>query len=250
MNVNMNKPLPKIFEKSTTKSSTKNKLISFSLMWMGVGVAIIFLMTYLVITTPSINRIINDIVSTRFGGPMLVILNLALILGISFFSQRLNLPSLILLYIVFIMVQGIFVSTTIYWSGFSAEVSNSKNIFLIFLIPSLIFVVMGLLGYFQVFDFSKLGPFLIFATIGLMIFSLFVVFFGGESSQKWYSLFGVVLFSLWIGFDVWWIQRTSDQIESSGGMDKQGIIKLGLVFGLRLFIDFVNVLMFLARLMR
>lgn len=242
----MNKPLPKIFQKSIEKASTKNKLISFSLMWMGLGVALIFLITFLTVTIEPFAALISRIQEVAW--PILIILNIVLILGISLFCQKLSLSSLIFLYIGFILVQSIFVSTTI--SRFSGNESPIKDMLLIFLAPSLMFIVMGLLGYFQVFDFSKLGPFLMFATLGLVIFSLFTAFFGGENSQKWFSLFGVVIFSLWIGFDIWWIQRTSDQIESSGGMDNQSMMRLGIIFGLRLFIDFVNVLMFMARLMR
>jgi hypothetical protein len=91
---------------------------------------------------------------------------------------------------------------------------------------------------------------LMFATIGLMIFSIFLVFFGGARAEKWYSLMGMVVFSLWIGFDIWWIQRTSDQIESSGGMSNEELVRMGLIFGIRLFIDFVNILMFAARALR
>ena len=183
--------------------------------------------------------------------PILMVANIALVIGISFLVQRLKLPTLILMYILFIFVQGLFVSSTLYYSGFSvAQAAGFKNVFILFLVPSGIFVIMGLLGFFQVFDFSKIGPFLMFATIGLMIFSIFLIFFGGDRAEKWYSLIGVILFSLWIGFDIWWIQRTSDQIESSGGASSEELIRLGLIFGIRLFIDFVNVLMFVARLLR
>ena len=244
-----NKSFPKVFQKSTERASTKNKLISYSLMWMGVGVAIIFLMTYLVMSVPAIGNIVQKIASSQ-GWPILLVVNIGLVIGISFLSQRLNLPTLILMYMLFVFIQGLFVSSTLYYSGFGVQAEGMKNVFLLFLVPSGIFVLMGLLGFFQVFDFSKIGPFLMFATIGLMIFSIFLVFFGGARAEKWYSLMGMVVFSLWIGFDIWWIQRTSDQIESSGGMSNEELVRMGLIFGIRLFIDFVNILMFAARALR
>ncbi len=247
--MNKNNNFPKVFQKSAEKSSTKNRLISYSLMWMGLGVAIIFLMTYLVMSIPAINSIVIRI-ATSAGWSILLVINIGLILGMSFFVQKLKLPVLILMYITFILIQSLFISSTLFYYGFGSSADGLKNVFLLFLAPSGIFVVMGLFGYFKVFDFSKLGPFLIFATIGLLIFSIFLMFFGGERAEKWYSIIGVVIFSVWIGFDIWWIQRTSDQIESSGGMGNEEMIRLGLIFGIRLFIDFVNVLMFMARLIR
>lgn len=247
--MNSEKSFPKIFQKSVEKSSTKNRLISYSLMWMGVGVAIIFLMTYLVMSVPQISEIVRNIAGSA-GWSILLIVNIGLILALSFMMQRLNMLSLVLLYLTFVFIQGLFVSTTIYYSGFGPSAEGLKNVFLLFLVPSVIFVIMGLLGYFQIFDFSKIAPFLVFATIGLLIFSIFLFFFGGESAQKWYSLIGIVIFSLWIGFDIWWIQRTSDQIESAGGMENNELMRIGLMFGIRLFIDFINILMFVARMIR
>ena len=244
-----NNNISKIFQKSVEKSSTKNRLISYSLMWMGLGVAIIFLMTYLVMSVPAINSMVINIANSA-GWSILLVVNIGLILGMSFFIQKFQLPTLILMYISFVLIQGLFVSSTLFYYGFGPDAEGMKNVFLLFLAPSGIFVIMGLLGYFQVFDFSKIGPFLMFATIGLLIFSIFLIFFGGEKAEKWYSIIGVVIFSIWIGFDIWWIQRTSDQIESAGGMGNQEMIRLGLMFGIRLFIDFINVLMYMARLIR
>lgn len=243
------KSFPNIFQKSTERSSTKNRLISYSLMWMGVGVGIIFLMTYLVMAVPQVGNFVLKIATSR-GWPLLLIVNVALIIAISLLSQRLNLFSLVLMYVAFILIESLFISSTLYYFGFGVQAQGVKNVFLLFLAPSGIFVLMGLLGYFKIFDFSKIGPFLVFATIGLLIFSIFLIFFGGDRAEKWYSLAGIVLFSLWIGFDIWWIQRTSDQIESSGGMSNQELSRIGLIFGIRLFVDFVNVLMFVARLIR
>ncbi|MGL6125281.1 MAG: Bax inhibitor-1/YccA family protein [Metamycoplasmataceae bacterium] len=248
--MNFEKSFPKIFEKSKERSSTKNRLISYSLMWMGLGVAIIFLMTYLVISVPQIGELVSRIANSSSGWTILLVVNMVLIISLSFSMHKMNIASLVLLYIAFVFVEGFFVSTTLYYSGFDTQVEGFKNVFLLFLIPSAIFILMGMLGYFQVFDFSKIAPFLIFATIGLMIFSVFLIFFGGESTQKWYSLLGIIIFSLWIGFDIWWIQRTSDQIEAAGGIENDQLVRIGLMFGLRLFIDFVNILMYVARLLR
>ncbi|MGL5204924.1 MAG: MAG0110 family membrane protein [Metamycoplasmataceae bacterium] len=248
--MNSEKSFPKIFQKSAEKASTKNLLISYSLMWMGVGVALIFLMTYLVMAVPQIGDFVRSISNSSMGWSILLIINIGLILTISFLMNKLSTPILVLLYLAFVFVEGLFVSSTLYYSGFGIQAEGLKNVFLLFLIPSTIFVIMGLLGYFQIFDFSKIGPFLFFATIGLLIFSLFLFFFGGDSAQKWYSIAGIIIFSLWIGFDIWWIQRTSEQIDFSGGMEKAQLVRIGLLFGIRLFIDFINILLFVARLIR
>ncbi|MGL4252143.1 MAG: Bax inhibitor-1/YccA family protein [Metamycoplasmataceae bacterium] len=244
------KSFPKIFQKSTEKASTKNLLISYALMWMGIGVAIIFLMTYLVMSVEPIRDFVSRIAFSAMGWIMLLIINMVLSLTIFLLMNKLSLSVLAILYLAFVFIQGLFISTTLYYSGFGPEAEGIKNVFLLFLVPSGIFVIMGFLGYFQIFDFSKIGPFLFFATIGLIFFSIFVYFFGGDTSQKWYSIIGIVIFSLWIGFDIWWIQRTSQQIEFNGGMEKNELIRIGLIFGLRLFIDFINILLFVVRLVR
>ncbi|MGL5617835.1 MAG: MAG0110 family membrane protein [Metamycoplasmataceae bacterium] len=248
--MNLEKIFPKIFQRSIEKTSTKNLLISYALMWMGVGVALIFLMTYLVMAVEPVRDLVSKLALSAFGWTILFVTNISLILTIVFLMNKLSTPLLAILYLTFVFIQGLFVSTTLYYSGFGTQAEGLKNVFLLFLVPSGIFVIMGLLGYFQIFDFSKIGPFLFFATIGLIFFSIFIHFFGGDTSEKWYSIAGIIIFSLWIGFDIWWIQRTSQQIEFNSGIEKAELVRIGLIFGIRLFIDFINILIFVARLVR
>lgn len=243
--------LPKfrtIFKISASKRSIKNKLISYSLMWMGLGVTIIFLMSYLILAVPEISNIFIQI-SNKFWF-ILLIMNIGLIMGLTFLSHKLSLKMLVSMYVIFILVEGLFLSTTLYYFGFGISDDGMKNLVLLFLAPSLIFFVMGLLGWFQIFDFSKIAPFLFFATIGLIVSSILLLFLGGQNAEKWYSLLGIVIFSLWIGFDIWWIQRTATELESSSGSSNEELIRIGLLFGIRLFIDFVNLLIYFARLIR
>ncbi len=244
----MSKRFPEVFAKSFVKPTAKNRLISFSLMWVGIGVAIIFLMTFLFMLNPD-NWFINKL-SNSLTWSILIVINLVLIIALSFYSYKMSLTVMFWMYMIFIFIEGIFVSTTIsmYFPLFNE--SSVRNIFLLFLVPSGIFVIMGLLGFFEVLDFSKLLPFISFATLGLIIFSIFLLFFGGSSSEKWFSLLGIIIFSFWIGFDIWWIQRTSDELESCGGVSTQEMLRLSLFFGLRLFVDFVRILTLFLRLTR
>ncbi|MGL5520406.1 MAG: MAG0110 family membrane protein [Metamycoplasmataceae bacterium] len=236
---------------TTNKTKTKNKLLSLSLFWLGLSVSIIFLITFGLLylqDVPAIAKFISQFLYNSTSVIILSLINIALLIGM-FFVLRKQSSSLLLcisLYLIFTVFEGFYLAALFFI--YNVQI---REMIPLFLIPSLVFVIMGILGSFNIFDFSKILPFLIMATIGLMIFS-FVMFFASIFSNisflyKIYCIIGFAIFSLWIGFDLQMIQRTANFVEID---DKQMFIKLSLMMGLNLFVDFVNLLIMTLRLFK
>ncbi|MGL4343537.1 MAG: Bax inhibitor-1/YccA family protein [Metamycoplasmataceae bacterium] len=223
---------------------SKNKLLSLSLMWLGIGVITIFLISFLLLSFP---KFLYDLsVFFNYFWLMMTIINVVLLISM-FAILRNNNTSIkiaVLLYVAFVVFEGFYLSTSFVWYN----VTSIKDLIPLFLIPIGIFVLMGIFGYFNIFDFTKLAPFLMFATIGLMIFSFFSFFFYRNSTTEIiFSLVGLIIFILWIGFDLQRIIRIGQNLDF---YDKKDMLRLSLMFGINLFIDFIQILFFLLRLMR
>ncbi|MGL5522178.1 MAG: MAG0110 family membrane protein [Metamycoplasmataceae bacterium] len=236
---------------TTNKTKTKNKLLSLSLFWLGLSVSIIFLITFGLLylqDVPAIAKFISQFLSNPTSIIVLSLVNIALLIGM-FFILRKQSSSLLLcisLYLLFTLFEGFYLAAI-----FLIYNVQIREVVPLFLIPSLVFVIMGALGSFNILDFSKILPFLIIATVGLMIFS-FVLFFASIFSNisflyKIYSIIAFGIFSLWIGFDLQMIQRTANFVETD---DKKMFVKLSIMMGLNLFVDFVNLLIITLRLFK
>ncbi|MGL4183916.1 MAG: Bax inhibitor-1/YccA family protein [Metamycoplasmataceae bacterium] len=236
---------------TTNKTKTKNKLLSLSLFWLGLSVSIIFLITFGLLYLQDV-PIIANFISRFLGNPTLTIVlslvNIALLIGMFFIlkKQDSSLLVCISLYLIFTLFEGFYLASLFFI--YNVQI---REMIPLFLIPSLVFAIMGILGTLNILDFSKILPFLIIATIGLMIFS-FVMFFASIFSNisflyKIYCIIGFIVFSLWIGFDLQMIQRTANFVDTS---DKQTFIKLSIMMGLNLFIDFINLLIMTLRLFK
>lgn len=235
----------RLFNSTTlNKSNIKGKLLSRSLLWMGFGLAFIILVAYLSMSVPAFKTSIIR-VFTSSTWIFISLMNIGLLFGI-FFSIRnmkTSLLFLVILYAIFAFFQGVYIAGLLLFTG----MEKMSQVLLLMLVPASIFVIMGLLAYSNFIDFTKLIPYTIFALFGLLIMSLILIFVQSAMAQRWYLLLAAALFIIWIGIDIQIIQRTEQSLEFTN-IDKAEMNRLALMFGLQLFIDFVNLLIILIRL--
>ena len=62
------------------------------------------------------------------------------------------------------------------------------------MIPASIFAIMGIIGYFNLIDFTKLMPFTLFASIGLIILSLLILLLNSQMLESIYLILASVVF--------------------------------------------------------
>lgn len=237
----------KLFKKvALNEVNVKGKLLSRSLLWMGLGLFVIILVAFLSSSISSFNSIMLQI---SFGTPWLILtfVNIGLIFAM-FFSIR-NFQTSIyisaILYVIFSFIQGIYVSSIL----FLTNLQNLSNLLLLMLIPAGIFVIMGIIAFSNIIDFTKLLPFTFFAFIGLLVMSIILIFVQSDVGQRWFLFLAAALFIIWIGIDLQMIKRTEDAFSISNEvMDNSTMNRLAFMFGFQLFLDFVNLLLILIRL--
>ena len=91
--------------------------------------------------------------------------------------------------------------------------------------------------------FLRLGPILFASLIGLLIMSIFNIFFYGKLFNITISIIGVILFSAYILYDV---SLLKSDIECGNIRDRDDLS----IYVLNLYLDFINIFLDLLRLVK
>jgi FtsH-binding integral membrane protein len=97
-------------------------------------------------------------------------------------------------------------------------------------------------------DLSGWGHYLFMGLIGLIITGIVSIFVHAQAFQIMYSLIGVVLFTLLTAYDTQQIKKMSDAAGSTVAEDD--FVRLSIMGALKLYLDFINIFLFLLRLFR
>ncbi|MDC7222912.1 MAG: Bax inhibitor-1/YccA family protein [Spirochaetales bacterium] len=95
-------------------------------------------------------------------------------------------------------------------------------------------------------DMSGWGHYLFMGLIGLLVAGLINMFFYGSVFSTIYSYFGVLLFTGLAAYDTQMIKRMSDQMSSQ--VDEASYVKLSILGALKLYLDFINMFLFILRI--
>lgn len=107
------------------------------------------------------------------------------------------------------------------------------------------FTVLAIYGYTTNEDLTKYQSFLKTGLISLIILSLINMFFRASGLYWMVTILGVVIFSALISFDVHRIKRMAYSISSG---DEEAMGKLGIIAALNLYLDFINLFLYLLRI--
>lgn len=128
--------------------------------------------------------------------------------------------------------------------SFLFEAFTTKSIFSTFLVTAGMFGVLALWGYTTKTDITRWGSFLFMALIGLIIALVVNIFWLNEKLYWATTVIGVLLFSGLTAYDV---QRLK-KYEPPPGSDAAVVQKDAIVGALALYLDFVNLFLYLIRI--
>ena len=112
-----------------------------------------------------------------------------------------------------------------------------------------IFGIMAVLGYTTNTDLSKFGPILMVGVVGLVIASVVNMFIGSSQFDYIMSFFGVAIFTALTAYDVQKLKRIGEGIEENGDqIAATDSKKLAIMGALSLYLDFINIFLFLLRI--
>ncbi|MCB9335014.1 MAG: Bax inhibitor-1/YccA family protein [Flavobacteriales bacterium] len=180
----------------------------------------------------------NGMIKMNGLGYLVMFAPLGFVMLMSFGFQRLSSMSLLFLFLIYSVLMGISLSTIfLRYTG--------ESIFMTFFITSGTFAVMAVLGYTTKTDLTKFGSILIMALIGIILASIINIFLGSGLLETGISILGVLIFTGLTAYDVQKLKRIGSGMEYGNEVTS----KLAILGALNLYLDFINLFLFLLRFM-
>ncbi|MGL6114626.1 Bax inhibitor-1/YccA family protein [Cetobacterium sp. SF1] len=219
---------------SSTNISTTNNLLRSSFLYMFVGLLITAAVPAYVLFTNNVG-LLSAV--QRFYLP-LIIAEFAVVMVLSFAINKISVGMARILFFGYALLNG-FV-----FSILTIAVPIQLLIYAL-AVTSIMFLVIAIYGYVTTEDLSQYSKILFGALIALVILSVINIFINAPAFYWMVSVFGVVLFSALIAFDVNRIKNMAYEIADG---DEELVGKLGVMGALTLYLDFINLFVYVLRL--
>lgn len=203
--------------------------------WMAFGLLVTSVTAAFVSVSP-LFQVIAGQPLIFFG---LMIAELGLVVGLSWGINKLSPEMATALFFLYSALNGLTLSVlfVVYTLGSVAQT---------FVATAALFGVMSVIGYTTKMDLSKMGSFLMMGLIGLFI-AMLVNMFWANSALGWLVTFAGIL--LFLGLTVYDTQRIKQMTAASLQQGDENVqAKLGILGALSLYLDFINLFLFLLRL--
>ncbi len=185
---------------------------------------------------------IPNIEITLFGSPLLVVFlfvgQVLLVLALSFMIQRLTFPMALTMFLVYSVSVGITTSVVFL-------VYTEASIVQTFIVAAGMFGVMTIYGYLTHTDLTKIGNVMMMALWGLIIAVLVNLFFRNPLFDLLISAAGVLVFTALTAYDTQKIKQIGQHMMA----DQEMMPKVAVLGALTLYLDFVNLFLYLLRFM-
>lgn len=170
-------------------------------------------------------------------GWLVVFAPIGFVLLMSFGYQRLSAPVLSFLFIAYSLVNGLSLS-------FIFLAYTAGSIAGCFFSAAAMFGVMAVMGYTTKKDLTGMGSILIMAVIGIIVAMLINMFLHSSGLDYVISFIGVLVF---VGLTAYDVQKLKN-IGMGLNMGDATAQKLSILGALNLYLDFINIFLFLLRL--
>jgi FtsH-binding integral membrane protein len=238
---------PRYASPATTASSTDAGLRAYMLRvynYMLVGLGLTGGVAWLTANSPLMNVFYNQVqtangvsVQPNMLGWIAMFAPLGLVLLLSFRIQKMSFAAAQMTFWGYAAVMGVSLSTILLlYTGTSVAMT--------FFVTAGAFGAMSLYGYTTGRDLTGMGSFLMMGLIGLILASVAGMFFHSSQLQFVISVLGVLIFTGLTAYDSQNIKNmyyVGDDGEMAG--------KKAIMGSLRLYLDFVNLFLFLMRFM-
>ncbi len=199
-----------------------NKLLTKVFGWMVLGLLVTFGTGFLV--SHNENILIN--VLSGPGPIVILIMEIALVLFLSFRISKMSPNVARASFILYSFVNGLFFST------YFVEFQVASLIF-IFLVTAIVFAIFAAIGALTNINLEKLSTYLFMGLIGIIICGIINIFIGSSTFDFVLAVIGIILFIGYTAYDVKVIMNT----------EKFALIpeeNLAIYGALQLYLDFIN----------
>ena len=213
---------------------SSNKLLRSSFLYMILGLLVTFLVpVYMIFFN---NNLINFVIRGYYA---ILIAEVILVMVLSARIEKISPMSAKILFFVYSILNGLV---------FSMIGLAVGDIFLIgytLVITIVMFGLLAIYGYTTKEDLSNYGGYLKTSLLTLLIVSILNIFLKAPMLYWIVSIGGVVVFSALTVYDVNKIKQLAYRISDG---DPEMVEKLGIIGALELYLDFINIFLYLLRI--
>ena len=211
-------------------------LITFAAAWAVSGLA--------VSAVPTAYQMNADTYLTEFGvalyaSPLrwlVMFAPLIFVFGFSAMINRMSAATAQVVFYAFAATMGVSLSSIFL-------VFTGTSIAQVFLVTAIAFASLSLWGYTTKKDLSGMGTFLIMGVVGLIVASIVNIFLGSGPLAMAISVIGVLVFAGLTAYDTQSIKN--EYVAHAAQGDSEWLGKSAIMGALRLYLDFINMFMFL-----
>ena len=219
-------------ERAQSSALSFPALMSKVYLWMTLALVVTGMTAYYVASSPAI---LYAIVSNQIAFWGLFIGELVLVFVLSSRIMSLSFVTASLMFVIYSIMNGVFFS-------FILLAYTEQSIATTFLITAGTFGAMSLFGFVTKRDLSTMGRILFMLLIGLIIATVVNIFMKAEGLTLILNYAGVVIF---VGLTAYDTQSIRQMLQEHG--DKEGAEKIALLGSLSLYLDFINLFIYLLR---
>lgn len=221
-------------ERDLSRSAAFPALMRKVYLWMTMALVITGLCAWGVATSPTMVRMVYGNSASIW---VLFIAELGLVFYTTARIDKLSLSTATTLFIIYSALNGVTLSAIF-------MVYATVTIAKVFFITAATFGATALYGYMTKTDLTKFGNLFLMALFGLIIATLVNLFLHSAMLDLALSYIGVVLF---VGLTAWDSQQIKRALALQPGLD-EGSQKVALLGALSLYLDFINLFLYLLRI--
>ena len=165
---------------------------------------------------------------------VLIFVELGLVFALSMAINKLNPVVATVMFYAYAMINGITLAPIFL-------VYTMSSIALTFFVTAGVFLAMSIYGYTTKSDLTKFGSFMVMALIGLIVCTIINIFWANSVMDWIISFAGVIIF---IGLTAWDTQKIKQMAQET---DEANAGKLATIGALSLYLDFINLFLYLLR---
>lgn len=202
-------------------------------MWMGFGTLVTAVVAFVTVNTSLIDLALNPVALL-----VAVLAELGMVFGLSMAIQRISVNMAMLLFTAYAALNGFTLSLILL--AFDVGTVGTA-----FLATAGLFGVMTVFAFTTKIDLSGMGTYLMMGVIGLIIAMVVNLFINSGPLDMLISMVGVLIFTGLTAYDTQTIGRMAAQMQVEG----DATTKFAIIGALKLYLDFINLFLFILRLM-
>lgn len=236
-----------------------NRLLSFSLLWLGVAILFIGLITFAILSIPQLFGVYLRIALSITSNAVTIIASVLLLIGINwgishYISKRAlaEKPATIFLFLLFLVF--VIANSFLLPMFFTFQILLGKSHYIMIAIGGAggLMTLIGVLGYFKVINFGKILPLLMIGFLIELALGIASYFIFSSVLEVLYSLTGITVTLGMIGYQFWLIRNQSSQILAFYDDEaeiKRVFIRIAIWNALTLYVSFIRLILFIIRLL-